>query len=263
MCSLSALTVLLSACAHVPISTSARQKPANLLTSSHAAQEEYSERIAAISALCGDAKIKVRAGLQRIIFSQEIIAARPRYLRIETLTPLGHASSILTSNDQTLAFYDAGEGSIRRVPPTAEGVKMLFPIDISPEEFVRVALAVPYCPLQQLDKMDYENSTNTYRLVYAAGTLQECSIWVDPTQFYPLKYQLKREDDTFSAYFRGFIPIHTTAGPARGEKIIWFPQEILLVWEGKEDQKMTIAWQKTDLNCKTSPEAFSLPLPAE
>lgn len=129
------LTLLLAACtrSHVRPPDDAETSALAILT--HAAERHdgvHSARIRATLEYYGDeGRVRVR---------QVVLASRPAFLRLETLSPFDTSLNVLVSDGAQLQFLDLQGEQMYEGPATAENMARLIPIGMTPADLVRFLL---------------------------------------------------------------------------------------------------------------------------
>jgi len=86
------------------------------------------------------AKIKVESPDKRFSVKEIVIAKRPRCLRLETLSPLGHTAFFVVTDGRELFLFSPSENKFYQGMASAKNMSLLFPLCLSLEEIVSIML---------------------------------------------------------------------------------------------------------------------------
>jgi len=131
--------------------------------------------------------VRIRASLVyygdggRARIRQAVLAQRPSYVRMESISPFDTSMAVLILGDGYLIFYDIQEETYYRGHATPENIRRLAPLYFSPEDIVRVFLGAPPLDAVEPDPDTYTIEWNTRTAVYELGlpTVDGGSITVD------------------------------------------------------------------------------------
>jgi len=182
---------------------------------------------------------------------QVILAKRPAFLRLETLSLLGNPQFYLVTNGQDLSMYNPGENRYYRGRANARYFSSLLPLPLDPEEIVALLLgsfailphgeaSVRSDPQEKLWILDLNDSSQ--------GTTQTLGVEPQSGQVFYTEYR-----------FRG-ITRRLSFEDFRSSANHSFPYRIL--FDSSESRThLTVEYTDVEINPAWTDEDFHLPVP--
>jgi outer membrane lipoprotein-sorting protein len=118
-----------SSCATLPVGPSSTPSPQELLA-------EIRDRFQALQGIKGLAHVRVSAPGKYFTAQEVILARRPGFLRLESLSALGTPHFYLVTNGPELFIYHPGENRYYRGASTAQHLSSILPVALEPEEII-------------------------------------------------------------------------------------------------------------------------------
>jgi len=88
----------------------------------------------------GIAKIRVESPDKKFSVKEVVIAKRPQYLRLETLSPLGHPAFFVVTDGRELFLFSPSENKFYHGIASPKNMSLLLPLSLSLEETISIML---------------------------------------------------------------------------------------------------------------------------
>ncbi len=209
------------------------------------------KRFQDLQGLRGLAHVRFSAPGKSFRTQEVILAKRPAFMRLETLSPLGNPQFYLVTDGRDLSMYNPGENRYYRGRADARYFSSLLPLPLDPEEIVSLLLgsfavlphgeaSVRFDPQEKLWILDLSDSSR--------GTTQILGVEPQSGQVFYTEYRLRGITRRLS-----FEDFRVSANHS-------FPHRIL--FDSPESRThLTVEYTDVEINPVWADEDFHLPVP--
>lgn len=186
----------------------------------------------------GDVRLKVNSPQGSGTVGQFIAVTRPAGLHLETFNFFGKTLSVLTSDGESFALYDADKNVFYSGPATTEAMSRFLPVALAPEEATALLLGqVPRLPATD-GKLVLDAAQRRYELTLQVGEATQV-LFIDP-----------KELDITKSVITGVSSYDLTLEDYRPEPGGRFPHTLTLEAKGA---KVTLTYRYTDVKVNAAP----------
>ncbi|MBI3182204.1 MAG: DUF4292 domain-containing protein [Myxococcales bacterium] len=143
--------------------------------------ELVSKEEAKVSAVQGEAKIRVDSPKAKGVVSLFVAVEHASRLHLESLSFFGKPEAVLVLDGQSFGLYQAQEGRYYRGPASPQNVSRFLPVALPPSELVALMLGRAPRILPEVADLSLDEQARAYRVVLKAGPVRQ-TLWVDPSR---------------------------------------------------------------------------------
>ena len=233
-----------SSCATLPVGPSSTPSPEELLA-------EIRMRFQTLQGIKGLAHVRVSAPGKYFTAQEVILARRPGFLRLESLSPLGIPQFYLVTNGPELFIYHPGENRYYRGASTAQHLSSILPVALEPEEIITHLLGgFPILPYEEASVQYHAQEDLWFLQLTRFSGKERQTIGIHPQSRNVLSAEYRLHGTTRRLSFSDFQP---------APKIL-FPYKIH--FESPEAKtRFTVEYTDLETNPAGEDQDFHLPIP--
>jgi len=208
------------------------------------------KRFQDLQGLRGLAHVRFSSPGKSFRLQEVILARRPAFMRLETLSPLGNPQFYLVTDGRDLSMYNPGENRYYRGRTDARYFSSLLPLPLDPEEIVSLLLGgFPILPHEEASvRFDPQENLWILDLSDPQGTTQTLGVEPQSGQVFYMEYRLKGVTRRLS-----FEDFRASASHS-------FPYRIL--FDSPESRThLTVEYTDVEINPAWTDEDFHLSVP--